>query len=279
MNAEKLSKLRRAAGAVCAALIALCGISYIVAAVHLYYTGGAKPYSADSVGRYLLYLLPISALTVISAALSGVLSVISDDGKAKLRGAADTKAVLGKFYRRYRVTAIDRRAIGAGNMALVTDPENYGKIVREMRLRRIAVTVFALTCALVIGGALIPLLSPSSYNPSSDALNSTVITLALWSLPPAIAVIGGSLILSDILNKSFRSELDMIKSLVASSSPSEAPITKHDDGKLTGKIYTGVRIAVVIAALSLIVTGIVTGDVENIIDKAVRICQECIGIG
>ena len=279
MNDDRKRNIRRILEIACALLAVLCGLSYAIAAIYLYKSGGDTPYTAESVGRALLYLLPISILTLISIISSGVLSVIWSEQAPRLRGSTDTRAVLGKLYRRYRISAVDMHSIGHGDMALITDPDNYSKIAREGKRRAIARLVFALLCLTVICGALIPLLSPSSYDPSSSMLNATVIKLVLWSLTPTAVLIGGSLMLSDLTDKSYRAELEAVKSIIASSSPADAPITKLSDKDLRQKLYTGIRITVIVAAVSLITVGIVTGDVENIIDKAIRICQECIGLG
>ena len=279
MNSEKLLKGRQIVSVVCAVCVLLCGASFAAAAIYLYMTGGNTPYTVESVSQWLLYLCPVYILTILSVIASGVLNVLCGDDGAKLRGAADKRDVLGKLYRRFRVSAIDRPAIGKGDRALVTDPDTYARLERENIIRRVSAAVFGVLCAVVIGLTLIPLLSPSSYNPSSDALNSSVTTLVLWALNPVVAVVGGSLVVSEIFARSYSSELELLKALIASSSPAEAPLNKPTDSTTTARIILAVRIVVILVALALIITGIATGDVENIIDKAIRICQECIGIG
>jgi len=39
------------------------------------------------------------------------------------------------------------------------------------------------------------------------------------------------------------------------------------------------RIALLVIAIALIVTGIITGDYVSVYRKAVMICYECVGIG
>ena len=277
MNENSLKKLCRILVIVTAALVALCGIAYAVSAIHLYSTGGATPYAKERVSAYLLYLLPISILTVLSVIGSGILSVMTAEGERKLRGAADKRDILAKLYRRYRISAIDSRAIGGGDMAIVTDPESYGAIARERRLRKLARGIFAAVCTVFIAVALVFVLNPARYDPSE--YNSTVVELVLFALAPCAAIVGGYFILSLILTKSYGTELALVKAQVASSSPKEAPLSKPDGSKNTQKLYTGIRIAVLTVAVALIVTGIAVGDVKDIIDKAIRICQECIGIG
>jgi len=42
---------------------------------------------------------------------------------------------------------------------------------------------------------------------------------------------------------------------------------------------TMIRISLILLASALIITGIVTGEADTVMGKAVRICMECIGIG
>lgn len=279
MNENRLDKLYRISRILVTALVALCGVSYVISSIHLFYTGGDTPYALERVSGYLLYLLPVSVLTVLSVIASGVLSVMRCEGEAKLRGAADKRDILGKLYRRYRISAVDKKAIGEGNMAIVTDPESYGKIASEHKRRRVACSVFSALVGVTAAASLIFLLNPASYDPTPTEYNSTVISLALWALLPAVTLVGGYFVLSGIQSESYGAELLMVKAQIASSTPAEAPITKPDGSKNTQKLYTGIRIVTLTVALALVITGIATGEVVDIIDKAIRICQECIGIG
>lgn len=40
-----------------------------------------------------------------------------------------------------------------------------------------------------------------------------------------------------------------------------------------------IRILILITCISMIVAGIISGEVNVVLNKAVRICLECIGIG
>lgn len=42
---------------------------------------------------------------------------------------------------------------------------------------------------------------------------------------------------------------------------------------------TVIAISLILLAAALIITGIVTGEVDTVLGKAARICMECIGIG
>lgn len=43
--------------------------------------------------------------------------------------------------------------------------------------------------------------------------------------------------------------------------------------------HKSISIAVLILSISLIVCGILNGEAESLIEKATKICMECIGIG
>lgn len=43
--------------------------------------------------------------------------------------------------------------------------------------------------------------------------------------------------------------------------------------------YRIISVGLLVFSISLIISGIFTGEAESVIEKATRICMECIGIG
>ena len=46
-----------------------------------------------------------------------------------------------------------------------------------------------------------------------------------------------------------------------------------------GRVILGVRIAVAVLGVALLVWGIFNGGADDVLKKAIEICTECIGIG
>ena len=57
-------KLGKIISLVTSIFIVATGIALIVCAAHLFFTGGDNPYSRESVGKYLTYLIAPAALTI-----------------------------------------------------------------------------------------------------------------------------------------------------------------------------------------------------------------------
>ena len=276
MNQEKLNIIYGKSRLVCAILSMLTALSYIVAVYHLYLTGGDTPYTAERVGAYLLVLLPLSVLTVVSVVFSGVLSVKLNPPSQKLRAIILPKVAMQKLYRRYRISAINRRGKGSGDKCLIATPEEYDSIAVNHRTRLITNVVFTAAVAVIIAVALFPILDMSAY--TVDDLNGSVIRAFLWSLAPTAAIIGGVFTVTSIFDKSFLREIDQLKALIASTTPSDVPLSRSYEKekklfhRITGFVLMGVAVA-------FIAVGVANGDLVSVIKKAVAICTECIGLG
>ena len=79
-------------------------------------------------------------------------------------------------------------------------------------------------------------------------------------------------------NASFERQSGYVKSALAEAKGSFCSKT-NEKPHSNSKIVTGIRIAVAVAALALIVAGILNGGMADVLSKAINICTECIGLG
>ena len=88
-----LKKQKKILDIMLSVLLAITGIAFIVAVLHLYFTGDANPYTRERAGEYLAYLSIPSALTVIATVWSGVISILikSEERKAEAYKAPRTR--------------------------------------------------------------------------------------------------------------------------------------------------------------------------------------------
>jgi hypothetical protein len=89
-----------------------------------------------------------------------------------------------------------------------------------------------------------------------------------------------------IVERSIARETDVIRSLMKGGAALRGGDTT--DGKMglcefftanRKSITIGVTIALVVCAVGFIVAGVLNGGADSVLEKAVKICTECIGLG
>lgn len=257
-------KLKRITSYVIGALVILTGVAFIFACAHLYYTGTDPIYSRERVGRYLLYLLPISVPTLLATVFGGVLSLISPEKEKGIKVDL-SKVALKRLYLKLDESAISDEA------ALI--------IKNEKKKRKIySITALCLTLIYTVM-ALIISLDTSRY--TKESVNSDIAGTVLIILPLAVAIIGIVTLLGYLRDESFKRELKAVRSELAGgatlSSPTENDTPKNQERALAATYC--LRVGITALAAVLIVIGIYNGGMADVLGKAVKICTECIGLG
>ncbi len=249
-----------------AALI-LTGIFYIISAVHLFFTGGAQPYTRERVGEYLLILALPSFITLILAIAAAVVYRGRDNGiyKGKALDAFKMKASLEKLRAGFDIDSA---------------PENVKNRIAHERERRRDTLVLAFTVtALALIPSLITVFDFGSY--TIENLNGDIAAAAFVILGNCASALLSWGVYAMVCFSAAEEEILLIKtsvkedpSLYRNQDTAKAP-SKSDNPKL----LFGIRCAAVAAALILILLGIFNGGMADVLDKAVKICTECIGLG
>ena len=280
MNNQVIKSIKKYLPIVAGALTVLLGAAFIIAVSHLYFTGGDTPYSRERAGEYLLWLLPISIVTILSYIVGGVFAFLEKSENPKLRGAISEKVSLQRIYKRYRVTAVDRDSIGSGDKSLLADPKSYERISFEHKIRRVSSigTAIFFVSALLAGGLILaPLLDLSQY-PSDDLATPAAMAFS-WALLVSISLGISLYLIREFVSESYAYEAKLLKEIIASGKFTSAPI-KKPEGKSADKIVRiSARAAVFAVALVFIILGAIFGNIESVLSKAIAICTECIGLG
>ena len=105
MANSKYEKLITIATAVC---VILLGIGFIICTAHLYFTGGDRPFSAESVGKYLTILALPSAITIALAIAGLVLAYINKTKDNELTKRTNLE-ILESFKSRFVFDSFDEK--------------------------------------------------------------------------------------------------------------------------------------------------------------------------
>ena len=253
MNEKKLRLIHTVCGCVISAALIVAAVCLIVSA-HTIYTSGDSPYTPESIGaEYDKIAIPL--WVAISAVFAGIiLNIALPMPKSK------AKAIKDPFIK----LRILQKKLPAG--------ATHDGIDRQRTLRKVYRAVCALLCAIAFIPAIITLCDYDSFTVD----NLTPALLRVVGMLVIGAVISGVLlfILSVLERKSAEREIEWTKVALSESTKSDKKVIKNNENKI--KIT---RLVLVGVACALIVIGMTQDGFYDVLQKAIRICTECIGLG
>ena len=240
-------------GIVVSAALIVAAICLIVSAYTIYKSGDS-PYTPESVSaEYAKIAIPLWVADF--AVLAGIiLNIALPLPKTKEKSDKNPFVKL----------RIMQKKLGDG--------ARHDGIEHQRRVRRIARIVCALLCAIAFIPSVIVLCDYDSFTVAdlTPALLRVVYTLLGGSAASAIFL----LILSVVERKSAVKETEWTKVALSECDKSEK-IPVADNG---GKVGI-VRYAILVIAFILIIIGLTQNGYYDVLQKAIRICTECIGLG
>ena len=233
-----------------------------IAASVIYFNGGEHPYSRETVGDGLKYVIAPAVLTIASIIAGVVLKFIYPLDKEKIKPLSDEERILRRQTERLR----ERNPEDLTNEAIVNE-RTYRKKIRT-----------ALYATLSVLGALALIVSlVSKYELAS--INQSVIRVVAIVFSIALVAGAASYVAGKFMTASIRRENEAVKELLKSTEKSvlaEKNVENNDKKELYVNIA---RASIAVLAVVFIVIGIFNGGMADVLGKAVRICTECIGLG
>lgn len=246
----------------------LTAVLFIASCISIYRMGDGAFTTENigkSFGKILIPVIVAVALTVGGAVISIVLNLEGD----KLRSVPDSARTL---------QIIDKRLSLSD-----TSDSNTLAVLAERNFRR---TVSIVITALYTVGTILSLfyvLDPDNYgnildesfNPNRDVLGAALAIIICLAIPFIASIV--SVILFD---KSRKREIAFAKKVIAGGAKGEESASS-DSFLLRNEKNLVLIFRVSILALSFlfILLGAFNGGYSDVLSKAVKICQECIGIG
>ena len=238
-------------------LTILIGIVFIVQVLRIYY-GNNGDYTFDICGKYLLEMLPIMIIWILSLVFSSVyfnLKRSSNKSVAKV-----TYAYRYKFYESMYV--IDE-----------SFKNEYDFINKEKKKRKIALIINVVVLVICAGMSLGYLLNVKHFDSTGD-LSKQAIDMGICLLP-WVVISFGCLICTTIYEEfSYKKCIDVIKVFIKNG---KKEVIKKDNNEQ--KIINVLRVTILTISIVLIIVGIFDGGAMDVLQKAINICTECIGLG
>lgn len=262
---EKRLKIHNTVSIVTAVLSLITAIIFATLAVVIYKSGGERPYSREIVGSYLKYALIPSILTVASIIAGVVIKFKVPLENSKLKAEIDEYTMLK------RLTA----KLEKKNSDLLLDKE----LSEQSALKKKIKIALSAVCS-VLGVLALILTITSGY--SKTEINASVIKGAVLFISFAL-VIGALIYAADrFLRIITKREIEIIKNLLSSADGinSSENGEKQTEKEEKSDFYLNIaRVSIAVLALIFIVIGSFNGGMAGVLEKAVRICTECIGLG
>ena len=246
----------------CSLAIGILGILFIAFAAHLYFTGGAHPYSRERVSEYLLPLAIPSLLTIALAIWSFIL---------RTNLGASSENVKAKLSSIYRLSIYAQRI----NIDTISANQTQ-KVEKERKVRMIINIIFFSLSALLCVAAFVYIIFFAEFtveNLNADMLNAFAVSLPLLTLTVGVHV--PRLFLSE--RSAERERLILSSAVKEGANLSGAVSPREIKGERL--IVSISRLAVLGVAVAFIILGVFNGGMEDVLGKAVKICTECIGLG
>jgi hypothetical protein len=227
----------------------------LIISAHTIYKSGDSPYTPESIGaEYLKIAVPL--WVAIFAVFAGiVLNITLPMPQSK------AKAIKDPFI---KLRILQKK--------LPADCSHTGiKHQREVRAR--SRTVCGILCAVAFIPAIITLCDYDSFTVGNltPALLRVVGMLAIGAIISSVLLF----VLSVIERRSAEQEIEWTKIAISEDKKSDQ-ISPKKDVENTKKI---VRLVLVGAACALIIIGLIQDGFYDVLQKAIRICTECIGLG
>ena len=254
MDEKKLRLIHTVCGIAVSVALVVAAICLIVSAYTIYKSGDA-PYTPESIGaEYAKISVPL--WIAVGSVIAGiVLNIALPAPKTKKKAQKDPFVQLRILQKKLPDASIDV------------------KIKRERELRMLAKIICAVICLASFIPAVI-LLTWFDHFTVANLTNVILETVQLLLIGAVVSAV--SLFILDLINrKSAEREIEWTK--IAISIPASKSVQTVGTGKKSATNI--IRLALVGIACVLVIIGVCTGDFTDVLQKAIRICTECIGLG
>lgn len=241
---------------------------------YLIYKSGPSPFTRASIGEAFSRISAVVYVTLSLIILGAAIHIAIPKDKEKLKGSRSASVLVSTLAGRVDVDKLPM--------------ELSEKISRERKLRSV---LYYVRIGLIILESTLPLiylLNPANFPAKSGEYNAEILHGMLLYLvflaPLAIYEVVYVLIRDASLHREHAALKEAVKLVGITDAPIEEPVSKIArirDFLVENKkpITLGVRIAFVGCAIGFIIAGVLNGGMEDVLNKAINICTECIGLG
>ncbi len=234
-------------------LTILMGIVFIIQILRIYY-GNNKSYTREICGEFLLQMLPIIILWIISVVVNFIY----------FKWKSNPKKEFAKITNAYKLRNLESICPDVAD-------EEVTKEKKNRKIAKIINFVIVIICSIMSLGYL---LNVKHFDSSGD-LTQQAIQMGIHLLPWVIIAFASMIITTIYEEISSKKSIELVKNIIKFNGKKES-VKQTDKNKLAINVARGVIIGL---SVVLIVVGIFNGGAEDVLQKAINICTECIGLG
>lgn len=265
MSNKTVKILHRAATLTLSVTAVLCAVALAVACVQIYQSGD-RPFSPESVAGAWNAIAIFVWLFVICAIGSGVLFWLFPATKANQKAKISPHARLAKVRAR-----LAKKQYPESTLAPLEKHDLYLKTMRASAV---------LVCILSAVPPLFYLSDMDNFTSIDTQLNAQIVRGVVPALLAALIALGFCAAVKLLSDISAERALLYAKAIMLLPAPAAE---KKPVGKVGKEIpayaIIVVRVALILVAVLMIVLGIFNGGMSDVLQKAIKICTECIGLG
>lgn len=257
MSQKNRERLHLIYGTVLSALVLLLGVCLILSCITIYKSGD-RPFTVESISAQFDKIMIPTLLCVLGIIGGIVISLAVPTAKEKTSPIVDSAV---------KVDRLRARLVLTENVC-----EDADKIAKKRKkLRSIAARLLVLSAVPIVWYLL------RTPNFTSE-VNKSVISLVLVMLPCAALAFGIALAFSFFEKSSLENEARLLKEKLSDTTMPKRPLEAPVKAKKISVLWI-VRGIVFSVAAVFILLGILNGGMSDVLEKAIKICTECIGLG
>ncbi|MGM9969592.1 MAG: CD1871A family CXXC motif-containing protein [Anaeroplasma sp.] len=260
---KKYNKLEKALLIIMSVQTILMGILFIIQVSRIYFANpGNDPYTREIVSKYLLQISPIIILWILLIIVCGVYFNIKGSYSYNDKTKITYKSKLSLILKKAPILSKD-------NNDLLSK-----KIYVERKNRKLVWIITLIVIAISASMGLLYLINKNHFIASGNN-NKQVLNMCFYLLPWILISFGSSIFAIFFSEWSCKKEIELVKGLIkANGKNSIMPEIAYKN-----KTINIARFIIGFVAIIMIVVGMINGGANDVLQKAVNICTECIGLG
>ena len=275
MNKDTQKIIRLCYSVILSIMLLITAVLFMVSCVGIY-NSGPYPFTRESIAEAFSKIAVVVYITLALSLLGVVIHFVFPTEEGKLKGEKSNARTLSNLRKRMSVNEISSDSL-------------CNSIEAEIKLRRI---LSVITAALFAVGSVISLVrllnlgnysSPTdpSFDPNGEVMTSAIVIILALLVPTVLSVV-----LVFVFDRSREREISYMKEAMRlpkneTSNDVECPVSKITSffKKNEKTVVLVARCTIITLSVALISLGIFNGGVEGVLQKAIKICKECIGMG
>ncbi|MBO5090915.1 MAG: hypothetical protein J6K52_00330 [Clostridia bacterium] len=274
MTKDKVKIIHLVYSIVLSVLCVVAGICLIVGCVSIY-NSGDRPFSPEAIGEAFAKIAVPVYICLIFILGAFFLNLFLPNEEKKKASKPDERTTLQNLYKK---------------ISLEYCPSQYQAQIKTQRTFRFVLSIAVFfNFAINIAMALVHIFDSETFAGHSAMIDVRNAVLVLLRYAVVAFVLG--LVLTYFNKYTLRKEIDLVKKSIAKNIQRGDPVDviseqEAEEGKFVSFFKNHKKAILIIArcllialSVTFIVVGIVTGGMEDVLQKAINICTECIGLG